>query len=102
MKQSNSLSESEITQHAKEFKLTREEIIEFVAEFKAYDKDGNGIITVSDLRELNKSFGGNLSEDVFQDWVKNSDVDRDDQVTLHDFLKLKSKEEDEDGILDGM
>ena len=101
MKQSNSLSESEITQHAKEFKLTREEIIEFVAEFKAYDKDGNGIITVSDLRELNKSFGGNLSEDVFQDWVKNSDVDRDDQVTLHDFLKLKSKE-DEEGMLDGM
>ena len=42
MKQSISLSENEITQHAEEFQLTREQIIEYVAEFKAYDKDGNG------------------------------------------------------------
>ena len=95
MKVSFSLSENEITQHAEEFQLTREQIIEYVAEFKAYDQDGNGKITTTDLGVLNKAFGGNVSEDVFQDWVKKSDVDGDNQVTFPEFLRLKSTEEDE-------
>ena len=101
MKQSITLSENEITQHAEDFQLTREQIIEYVAEFKAYDKDGNGTITVTDLGVLNKAFGGNIAEDVFQDWVKKSDVDGDDQITFPEFLRLKTTEEDE-GMMDAM
>ena len=101
MKASFSLSENEITQHTEEFQLTREQIIEYVAEFKAYDKDGNGKITTTELGVLNKAFGGNISADAIQDWVKKSDVDGDDQVTFPEFLRLRSTEEDE-GMMDAM
>ena len=86
------LSENEITEYVEEFQLTRAKIAEFLAEFKAYDKDGNGTISVNDLVVLNKAFGGNESEEVLREWIKKSDVDGDDQVTFHEFLKIKSNE----------
>ena len=54
MKHSITLSENEITQLKAEFQLTKEEIVEFVAEFKAYDKDGNGTISSIDLGIINR------------------------------------------------
>ena len=43
------LTETEIADIQSEYKITKEEIIEFRAEFKAYDKDQDGSITVGDL-----------------------------------------------------
>ena len=54
MEMQSSLSEEKIREFTTELGLTKEEIIEFNAEFKAYDTDGDGTITTEDLGIVNK------------------------------------------------
>ena len=48
------LTEEQIKKFTNELGLTKEQIIEFNAEFKAYDTDGDGTITSIDLGIVNK------------------------------------------------
>ena len=86
------LSDDEITQYSSEYQLPREQIIDYVAEFKAYDLTSDGKISANDLAGINKAFGENVSEEVLQEWIKMTDVRGDNQVSLHEFLQLKSNE----------
>ena len=54
MEMQSPLSEEKIKEFTSELGLTKEEIIEFNAEFKAYDTDGDGTITTEDLGVVNK------------------------------------------------
>ena len=54
MEMQSPLSEEKIKEFTSELGLTKEEIIEFNAEFKAYDTDGDGAITNEDLGVVNK------------------------------------------------
>ena len=47
-------TEDHIRKLSTEHGLSKEQIIEFIAEFKAYDTDGNGVITTIDLGIVNK------------------------------------------------
>ena len=47
-------TEEQINKLTTELGLTKEQIIEFYAEFKAYDTDGDGTITSIDLGIVNK------------------------------------------------
>ena len=47
-------TEEQINRFTTELGLTKEQIIEFYAEFKAYDTDGSGAITSINLRIVNK------------------------------------------------
>ena len=51
---SNSLTEEQIKEFTEELGLTKEQIIEYNAEFKAYDADRDGTITSIDLDIVNK------------------------------------------------
>ena len=48
------LTETEISELKKEFHLTKDQIIEYIAEFKAFDADNSGDITSEDLGIVNK------------------------------------------------
>lgn len=48
------LTEEQINNFTTEFGLTKEQIVEFHAEFKAYDTDGSGAITYINLGTINK------------------------------------------------
>ena len=48
------LTEEQINKFTTELGLTKEQIIEFHAEFKAYDTDGSGAITSINLGIVNK------------------------------------------------
>ena len=48
------LTEEQINKFTTELGLTNEQIIEFYAEFKAYDTDGSGAITSINLGIVNK------------------------------------------------
>ena len=48
------LTEEQINKFTTEIGLTKEQIIEFYAEFKAYDTDGSGAITYINLGIINK------------------------------------------------
>ena len=54
MEMKSPLSEEKIKEFTSELGLTKEEIIEFNAEFKAYDTDRNGTICTEDLGIVNK------------------------------------------------
>ena len=47
-------TEEQINKFTTELGLTKEQIIEFYAEFKAYDTDGSGAITSINLGIVNK------------------------------------------------
>ena len=47
-------TEEHIRKLSTEHGISKEQIIEFIAEFKAYDTDGNGAITTIDLGVVNK------------------------------------------------
>ena len=84
------ITDEEMTYFQTEFGLTFEQIIEFHAEFKAYDNDGNGLITIKDLGEVNKAFGGNIKEIILQEWIKKRDLDKDETVNFYEFLKFNA------------
>ena len=48
------LTEEQISKFTTEIGLSKEQIIEFYAEFKAYDTDGSGAITSINLGIVNK------------------------------------------------
>ena len=48
------LTEEQINNFTTELGLTKEQIVEFYAEFKAYDTDGSGAITSINLGIVNK------------------------------------------------
>ena len=54
MEMQSPLSEEKIKEFMLELGLTKEEIIECNAEFKAYDTDRDGTITAEDLGVVNK------------------------------------------------
>ena len=90
------LSEDGILELVTEFNLTKEQIIDFNAEFKAYDKGNKGKITSEDLSIVNREFGSHTSEEVLQEWIKECDSDGDDKVDLKEFIKCKIKDIDKE------
>ena len=57
--------------------------------FKAY---GGGAEQDSKKNDLVvKAFGKNLTEDVLEKWIKESDVSNDGKVNYHDFLRKMSQ-----------
>ena len=54
MEMQSPLSEEKIKEFTSELGLTKEEIIEFNTEFKAYDTNRDGTITTEDLGVVNK------------------------------------------------
>ena len=54
MADSGIYTEEHIKKLSTEHGLSKEQIIEFIAEFKAYDTDGSGAISSNDLGVVNK------------------------------------------------
>lgn len=48
--------------------------------FKVFDKDGNGQISQSELKQVMLSLGENLTEDEIEEMVLEADIDGDGQV----------------------
>ena len=65
--------------------VAREEIREAFCEF---DEDGNGFISVEELRHAMTNLGESLSEKDIKEWVKKADIDGDGQVDYKEFVKM--------------
>ena len=91
--ESLTLTEEQVTNFMKEFDATREEVLEFLVEFNAYDIDGNGKICFEELCFVNKAFEWNIEDDVLQEWIKRGDdITCDGKVSFEEFLKQRKKE----------
>lgn len=63
--------------------------------FNNYDKDGNGVISKNELRDLFSGlFGGDVDDYELEELIKEADTDGDDQIDFAEFVKMMRDMED--------
>jgi calmodulin len=55
--------------------------------FKVFDKDGNGLISVTELRHIMMTLGDQLTEEEIDDMLKEADNDGDGYINYEEFIK---------------
>jgi len=61
---------------------------ELVDAFKVFDKDGSGFINAAELRHVMSNLGEKLSDEEFDEMVREANVDGDGQVDYEEFVKM--------------
>lgn len=56
--------------------------------FKVYDRDGNGLISVAELRYVLTTQGPKLSHEEVDDIIAEADMDGDGHINYYEFLRL--------------
>ena len=56
--------------------------------FALFDPDGNGRITMRDLKRVVLELGENISEDEMREMIEEADRDNDGHVTFDDFFRI--------------
>ena len=75
-------------------KMTEDEIR---AQFKTLDKDGNGLVSAQEIREVLTALGDRLSDEDVDEMIRDVDKDGDGQVNYEEFLAhMLSGEGDEE------
>eukprot|EP01018_Ginkgo_biloba_P018277 Gb_23756 [translate_table: standard] len=54
--------------------------------FKVLDKEGNGMISVKELRHILTSVGEKLEASEFDEWIREINVDSDGKISYEDFI----------------
>ncbi|XP_070549527.1 calmodulin-2-like [Ptychodera flava] len=62
----------------------------YLAAFNVFDKDGNGFITASELREVLAGFDLKMTDEEVEEMIKKYDIDKDGQVKFDEFAKMMS------------
>ncbi|VDM44554.1 unnamed protein product [Toxocara canis] len=60
--------------------------------FRLYDKEGNGYIAVSDLRDILRALDENVSEDELDEMIAEIDADGSGTVDFDEFMEMMSGE----------
>ncbi|XP_033106702.1 calmodulin-like [Anneissia japonica] len=55
--------------------------------FRMFDGDGNGVISIDELRQVVEGLG-HLSPDEVEDMIKEADIDGDGQVNYEEFVEM--------------
>ena len=55
--------------------------------FKIFDKEGNGLISITELRHIMMTLGDQLSEEEIDDMLKEADSDGDGYINYEEFIK---------------
>ncbi len=59
--------------------------------FRLFDEEGNGYISVSDLRRVAKDLSENMEDLEIQEMIERADSDGDGKVTFEDFYNIMTK-----------
>ena len=55
--------------------------------FKVFDKDGNGLININELKELMLSIGNNWTEEEINEMLGEADIDMDGFIQYEEFVR---------------
>ena len=55
--------------------------------FKLFDKDGNGLINISELKHIISNFGNNIQESEINDLLNEADIDMDGYINYEEFVR---------------
>jgi calmodulin len=56
--------------------------------FRVFDKDGNGLVSASELRHVMTNLGEKLTEDEIDEMIREADDDGDGQIKYEEFVKM--------------
>ncbi|XP_057354111.1 calmodulin-like [Manis pentadactyla] len=59
--------------------------------FRVFDVDGNGYISVDELKQVMAKLGEELSQEVLEAMIHEADVDQDGQVNYEEFVRILSQ-----------
>ncbi|KAL5105091.1 Calmodulin [Taenia crassiceps] len=59
--------------------------------FRVFDKDGNGYITVDEMRQVMCNLGEKLTDEEVKDMIKSADMDGDGQVNFEEFYHVMNQ-----------
>jgi calmodulin len=80
--------------------LTEQQIAEFKKAFSLFDEDGNGSITIKELRSVKSSLGQNHTEEEIEEMINEFDADGNGTIDFTEFLTMmapKTKENNSEG-----
>ena len=80
--------------------LTEQQIAEFKKAFSLFDEDGNGSITIMELRTVKRSLGQNHTEEEIEEMINEFDADGNGTIDFTEFLTMmapKTKENNSEG-----
>ena len=60
---------------------------EVIKAFKFFDKEGNGLININELKNIMLSVGNNISEEELNDMLKEADIDMDGYINYEEFIR---------------
>ena len=60
---------------------------EVIKAFKVFDKDGNGLININELKDIMLNFGNNWSEEELNEMFKEADIDMDGYLNYEEFVR---------------
>jgi len=58
------------------------------ANFKVFDRDGNGFISAAELRHVMTNLGEKLTDEEVDEMIREADVDGDGQINYEEFVKM--------------
>lgn len=64
---------------------TEEEVINA---FRVFDKDGNGLISSTELRHVMTTIGDRLTEDEVDEMIREADIDGDGFINYEEFVRM--------------
>ena len=60
---------------------------EVLKAFKVFDKEGNGLININELKDIMLSMGNNWSENEINEMFAEADIDMDGYINYEDFVR---------------
>lgn len=66
------------------------------AQFQALDKDGNGVVSAEEIREVLTALGDRLSDEDVNEMIRDVDTDGDGQVNYEEFVAHMLSDSDAD------
>ena len=55
--------------------------------FKLFDKEGNGLININELKHIMLTVGNNITEEELNDLLKEADTDNDGYINYEEFIR---------------
>ena len=81
-------------------KLSKEVIAEYRETFKLFDSNGDGSITLSELRDVMKSLISNPTEAELRDMINEVDTDGNGTVDFNEFCAMMEKKKEKSHLQD--